>query len=228
MSFSQSTITAVNPPQYWGAQVYLSWTSTSPSGAWFQIYLDRALSWFGQSTSARLPVPSDGVNRVDIGMVLPGEEQTDFSSSLPAAPERRAQISWLGGTFEGTDIAGFRVYGSGAAGGPINYGAVLADITAYPSGIYTNGFGLGGFGFGGFGESASTYTWTSNSLTAGTWSFAVEPYDQAGNLGTAVTTSIAIVVPPLAPAPYSDGTRLKYKFNASLEEATLNWNASPG
>ena len=228
MAFSQSTITAVNPPQYWGAQVYLTWQSSSPSGTWFQIYLDQALSWFGQSTSARMPVPPIGVNRVDIGTVLPGEEQTDFSSSLPAAPERRAQLSWLGGTFEGTDIAGFRVYGSAAAGGAVNYAAILADITAYPSGIYTDGFGLGGFGGGGWGESASTYTWTSDSLTAGTWSYGVRAYDAAGNLGTVAATSVVITVPPLAPAVDPAGLRLEYTYNASTYEIHLFWLASPG
>jgi hypothetical protein len=228
MAFSQATITAVNPPQYWGAQVYLSWQTTSPGGTWFQIYLDQALSWFGQSTSVRLPVPPSGVTRVDIGTVLPGEEQTDFSSSLPAAPGRKAELSWLGGTFEAADIAGFRVFGSDSAGGSVDYSAVLADITAYPSGIYTDGWGLGGWGYGGWGEAASTYSWTSDSLTAGTWFYAVTPYDSAGNLGTAATVSIDIVAPPLAPAPFADGLRLTYTFNASLEEATLLWNASPG
>ena len=47
--------------------------------------------------------------------------------------------------------------------------ASWTDITAYPSGIYTDGFGFGGFGLGGFGQSASTYTWTSEPLTSGTW-----------------------------------------------------------
>lgn len=228
MGFSQATITAVNPPQYWGAQVCLSWTSSLPSGTWFQIYLDQTLSWFGQSTRTRLPVPPNGVTRIDIGTVLPGEEQTSFSSDLPSAPGRRAQLSWLGGTFEGLDIAGFSVFGSKAAGGTIDYTTALADVTAYPSGIYTDGFGLGGFGLGGFGEAPSTYTWTSDSLTAGTWFFAVTPYDRAGNVGTVVTTSIDIVAPPLAPAPNADGTRLTYAFEPSLEKATLTWNASPG
>lgn len=226
MAFSQSTITAVNPPTYYLGQVYLTWTSSSPPGTWFQIYLNRALVWWSQSTSARLPIPPEDVERVDIGTVSPGEEQTSYSSSLPSAPQRRAQLTWLGGTFEGIDIAGFRIYGSDAAGGSVDYSSVLADITAYPSGIYTDGFGLGGFGYGGFGKSAGQYTWTSDSLMAGTWSFAVKPYDQAGNVGTGALTSVTIVCPPLAPAYYADGARLTYIYTAGT--ATLNWNASPG
>jgi hypothetical protein len=172
--------------------------------------------------------------------VLPGEEQTDFSSSLPSAPHRRAKLSWLGGTFEGADIAGFRVYDSAAATGygdggfgfgpygGITLGALETDITAYPSGIYTDGFGLGGFGLGGFGAAASTYDWTSQPLTSGTYYYAVVPYDAAGNLGTAAVTSVTIAVPPLPPALDAENLRLTYTYDATPHEVTLNWLASPG
>ena len=185
-------------------------------------------------------MPTAGPVRVDIGTVLPGEEQTDFSGSLPSAPARRAELSWLGGTFEGADIAGFRVFGSDAARGygvggfgtgffgDVDLGVVLADITAYPSGIYTDGFGFGGFGLGGFGESASTYTWTSEPLTSGAWSYAVIPYDSAGNLGTAAVTGVTIVCPPLPPALNPDNLRLHYTYDAGDQEVTLAWLASPG
>ncbi len=227
MSFSQTTITAVSAPAYSFGQVYLTWTSSSPAGTWFQIYLDRALSWFGQGTAARLALPVSSVQRIDLGTVAAGEEQTDFSGSLPAAPLRRAELSWSGGTFLGSDIAGFRVYGSAAAGGAIDYAIVLADITAYPSGIYTDGWGLGGWNLGGWSNSASTYTWTSDSLSVGTWSYAILPYDAAGNLGTGATTSVVISAPPLAPAVFADALRLHYTYSSSTKEATLTWNASP-
>jgi hypothetical protein len=260
MPFDQSTIASVAPPVYLGFQVSLSWTCSLPpsgygaggyggggygsgsvgGGIWFQVYLNRALTWWGQTTNARIAMPNVGPDRVDIGTVLPGEEQTDFSADLPAVASRRAELSWLGGTFEGADIAGFRVYGSDSARGygiggfgtglfgDVDLGAVLADITAYPSGIVTDGFGFGGFGIGAMGSSASTYTWTSEPLTRGGWSYAVIPYDSAGNLGTPATTGVTIVCPPLPPALYGDNTRLKYTYNAGLKEVTLNWNASPG
>ena len=185
-------------------------------------------------------MPTVGPVRIDIGTVLPGEEQTDFSADLPAAPARRAELSWLGGTFEGPDIAGFRVFGSdldtgygggGYGAGPyggIDFSTVLADITAYPSGITMDGFGFGGFGYGGFGSAASTYTWTSEPLTSGNWAYAVVPYDSAGNLGTAAVTSVTITVPPLPPALNAENLRLTYAYNASDQEVTLNWLASPG
>ncbi len=258
MPFSQTTITGVNPPVYSGFQVYLSWTCSSPSSGfgvggygsggfgigggalWFQIYLNGALAWWGQTTTATLILGSTGPIRVDIGTVLPGEEQTVFTADLPPSPARRANLSWLGGSFESADIAGFRVYGSDSAGGfgsggygvgpfgEIDLTNVLADITAYPSGIMTDGFGLGGFGDGAFGEAAGTYTWTSEPLANGIWSYAVVPYDDAGNAGTMTLTSVTINSPPLPPALFNDNTRLHYTFNATSHEITLNWNASPG
>jgi hypothetical protein len=241
MGFSQSTITAVNPPLYSGFQVFLSWETTSPAGTWFQIYINQALAWWGQTTSARLVLGTIGPVRVDIGTVLPGEEQTSFAADLPSAPARRAELSWLGGTFEAPDIAGFQVWYSAAApvgygdggfgGGP--YGGITlttleASITAYPSGIMTDGFGMGGFGLGGYGEAAGTYTWTSDPLSSGTYWYAVVPFDSAGNLGTPAATSVAIHCPPLEPALFDDGTRLHYTYNAGDFEVTLNWLASPG
>jgi hypothetical protein len=240
MPFSQATITSVNPPVYAGFQVFLSWTSTSPAGTWFQIYLNESLSWWAQTTHATMILGTTGPIRVDIGTVDSGEAQTDFSSSLPSAPARRAELSWLGGTFEDPDIAGFRVYGSDTAGGygfggfghgrfgEVDVTVVLADITAYPSAILTDGFGFGGFGYGGFGQAAGTYTWVSDPLAIGNWSYAVVPYDSAGNAGTIAQVGVTINCPPLEPALFSDNTRLHYTYSASTHEVTLNWLASPG
>ena len=240
MGFSEATITGVNPPIYSGFQVYLSWTTTSPAGTWFQIYLNQVLSWWGQTTNARLVAPTIGVIRIDIGTVDPGEEQTSFAADLPAAPARRAELSWLGGTFESANIAGFQVwqsaastgYGDGGYGdgpfGGVELLELLATITAYPGGIATDGFGYGGFGYGGFGTAAGTYTWISDSLVNGTYYYAVVPFDSIGNLGTPAVTSVTIEGPPQPPALYPDGTRLKYTYNPLTDEVTLLWNASPG
>ncbi len=240
MSFSQSTITSVNPPIYSGFQVYISWTTTSPAATWFQIYLNESLAWWGQATQATLILGDTGPIRVDIGTVAAGEEQTDFSADLPSAPARRAELSWLGGTFEAADITGFYVYGSDSAGGygvngfgagpfgEVDMSTPLADITAYPSAIQTDGFGFGGFGYGGYGQAAGTYTWTSDSLTRGNWSYAVVPYDAAGNAGTVTQVGVTINCPPLEPALFSDNTRLHYTYSASTHEITLLWSASPG
>jgi len=231
MSFSQATITEVFPPRVWtGGQVSFSWTSSSPAGTWYQLYVDHHLAWWGQANSVRLPIPfvqGGGPERIDIGTVAVGEEQTDFSGSLPATYLRRAQITWLGGTFLDPDIAGFRVYGGAAPGAAVNYATALADIAAYPGGILTDGFGLGQFGYGGYGQSAGSYTWMSNPLDAGNWNFAVAPYDSTGNQGTALTTSVAIVAPPLAPGLFGDGARLHYSYAISPHKTTLTWNLSP-
>lgn len=238
MPFSQATILNVSPPQLRGSQVYISWSSSSAAGTWFQVYVNQRLAWSGQRCSAWIAVPSGPV-RIDIGAVGPGEQDTDFSASLPAGPARRVQITWQSGLYKGTDLAGFRVYGPDTPGGPVDRSVVLADITAYPLGIATGGFGLGGFGSGGFGQVASNYTWTSGPLAAGTWTFAVVPYDAAGNEGTAQITTAIIAAPPRAPAASAGtATRLQYALNGfgqtaygtggfGLPSATLTWNPSP-
>jgi hypothetical protein len=254
MAFSQATITSVAPPVYMGFQVALSWTSSSPIGTWFQIYVNRSLAWWGTSTSARIAIPNVGPDRVDIGTVDAGEEQIDFSSSLPGVAHRRAKLSWLGGSFEAPDIAGFRVFGfastdtfgagtfgGGSFGGDVDWGDVLNDQAAYPGGIATDGFGFGGFGVGGFGTSAGLYSWTSESLTRGHWAFVVAPYDVSGNVGDPRVQGIDIVCPPLPPAIDSLGRRLEYVWNDDYGGSgygvgpfggaftlTLNWLASPG
>ena len=128
MGFSQTTITSVNPPIYSGFQsTYLghaaapaqatesavtAWAATGSAGDGLVPGLSEgAARLVGPDDLARIAMPTVGPVRIDIGTVLPGEEQTDFSADLPSAPARRAELSWLGGTFEDPDIAGFRVFG---------------------------------------------------------------------------------------------------------------------
>jgi hypothetical protein len=237
MPFSQATILSVSPPQLRGSQVFISWSSSSPAGTWFQVYANQRLAWSGQRCRTWVPVPAGPV-RIDIGAVGPGEQDVDFAGSLPAGPARRVQITWQSGTYKGVDLAGFRVYGPDAPGGAVDDSIVLADITAYPLGIDTDGFGLGGFGAGGFGQLAGNYSWTSGPLAAGTWTFAVVPYDAAGNQGASQTTTVTITAPPREPPAFAGtSTRLQYGLNGfgqvgfgtggfGLPAATLIWNPS--
>jgi hypothetical protein len=237
MAFSQATILEVSPPQISGSQVYLSWSS-SPGGTCFQVYVNQLLAWSGQRSSTWIPIPTGPV-RIDIGTVDTGEENTSFASSLPAAPSRRARLSWQSGAYKGIDLAGFRVYGPDGPGAAVDYSTVLADITAYPAGIATDGFGLGGFGTGGLGQTAGTYSWTSDPLSAGSWTFAVVPYDAAGNEGVAQSTTAVMAAPPRAPAAFAGTTtRLQYAPDGfgqvgfgfggfGLPTVTLLWNPSP-
>ncbi len=242
MAFSQATITDVFPPIIRSGQVFLSWTSSSPEGTWFQIYENGALAWFGQRRSTWMPVPSGPV-RIDIGAVVSamgedgfgddsfgtpaGKDGTDYSADLPPTPARRAKLEWPGGYFQGADLAGFKVFGETTAGGGVNYARALATITAYPANIATDGFGLGLFGSGGFGSVAGTYVWISEPLYSGDWTFAVRPFDHAGNLGASITEVVTIAAPPRAPGLQPDGiTRLRYSM-ISGPKAVLTWLASP-
>ena len=238
MPFSQADIIQVYPPQYQGAQVFISWdSSATPGSVYYQIYIDLSLAWWGLDASTWLPI-EPGTHRIDIGYVDPGEEQTDFSAGLSPTPPRRAELSWIGGYWEGSDLAGFHVYGAASPGGAISYTTPLATITAYPGGIDTSGWGLGGWGLGGWGSAGGSYSWTSETLASGTWSFAVKPFDSAGNEGIAQFATVIISAPPSPPAVLSDGvTRLSYTLLGWGQipwgnggwgdpEAVLTWGAS--
>lgn len=231
MSFSQATIVEVYPPVWTGSALHLEWFSTAPSGTVFQVYTDRTLAWHGTNRWVTLPMPTARV-RIDVGTVGPGEDTTDFSADLPPTPKNRAELSWLGGTYlvpDGSDdLSGFRVYGEVIPGGGIERTTPLTELAAYPGGILNDGFGLGGYGQGGFGRSASAYSWTSPPLGRGCWSFAIVPFDNAGNEGTASTTQVTIVAPPGSPAPGVDSARLAYSYDATTRQVTLTWNPSPG
>src|SRR5262245_56486084 len=148
-SFSQATIIEVFPPIVRSGQVYLSWSTTSPAGTWWQVYINGQLAWHGQRLWTWVPIPSGPV-RIDIGTVGTGNELTSFAAMLPSAPSRRARLSWTGGSYG--SVAGYRVYGPDAPGGAINYGRILATIGAYPAGIDTTGLG------------SPSYSWTSDPL----------------------------------------------------------------
>jgi hypothetical protein len=226
VSFSQSSITSVNPPVQYGTQLLLSWASSAPDGTLYQVYLNQQLVWSGVGLSCSIPLPT-AISRIDIGTVGTGDTQVDFASELAPAPARQATLSWLGGTYEGVDIAGFHIYGEQTPGGGIDYTTILATVPAYIAGMITDGFGYGGFGQGGFGQSAGAYSWTSQPVSGGTWNWGVKPFDTAGNEGPAMTAAVTIAAPPLPPAPFSGTTRLQYTYGNSTKQATLNWNASP-
>jgi hypothetical protein len=219
MSFSQQSISSVNPPVQLGTQLLLSWTSSAPAGTLFQVYVDRRLAWSGTGRSCSIALPT-AISRIDIGTVAPGEAQTSFAAELPGSPARLATLSWLGGTFESVDIAGFHIYGEGFPGGGIDYTDLLATVPAYVAGIITPEFGYGGFGQSGFGESAGSYTWTSQPLSGGTWLWAVKPFDLAGNEGPAATTAVTIAAPPLPASPFPHMNRLSYVYHASAKVVT--------
>ena len=90
-----------------------------------------------------------------------------------------------------------------------------------------DGYGVGGYGVGGYGSAGGLYTWESAPASqAGVWHWAVAPYDSAGNIGPAMTTSALLAIPPIEPPEFADGSRLHYTYSPINHEATLTWNAS--
>jgi hypothetical protein len=231
--FDQSSITAVSKPVYSQAGLRLAWKSNAPKGTPFQVYADGKLIWHGVTRYCDLPLPPPGVNQhFEVGAVAFGEEQTDFSGTLISLAPKRALLTWLGGTYldasGNDDIIGFRVYGESAPGGGIDYSKRLAEIPAYFNGVITDGWGEGGWGQGGWGKSASSYTWTSDVLAAGQWSFAVRSVDSAGNEGTAMVTRLSIDGPPAPPPRFDDDERVHFAWNGTARTVVLSWQASPG
>jgi hypothetical protein len=207
MPFDQSVIASVSQPVYRDGQVFLKWTTTAPAGTYFQVYLDGVLAKTTTQTSAWIDPPADGVGRVDIGAIPASEAEA--AASLPAAPARKARISWSGGTSLGASLVGFRVYRGLTAGAAVSYASPVATVAAFP---------------GGATAASGSYSYTSGPLASGTWHFGVVPYDSAGNEGTPQETTVAISAPP---GPPSD---LAYTFHPSgtTPTVTLDWAASAG
>ena len=237
MSFSQGTVSDVRIARD-GAELHVSWASTAPWGVTFQVYVDRRLAWSGPSRSCNLPSPAGAAGRlawVEVGTVAPSEARRDFSAALsgPAGSGGRAHLNWSGGTYLDPsgrdDVRGFHVFQSTTPGGPANFTNAVGTVAAYPGGAITDGLGVGGFGRGGFGRAASTYDWYSPPLSSGIWTFAIAPYDRAGNVqGSPTTASVTIVSPPRPPAPDANNSRLNYSYAGPASRlATLSWLASP-
>lgn len=259
MAFDTTLVTP-NPNVQYRNQVFLSWTpaATVPPKSFYQVYIDRVLAVTTQDLSCYIQAPAPGETQsIAIGAVVNewgtdtwgewpwgsarGMESVDWSSTIPVEPKRRVELEWYGGTFESPNIAGFYVYGSDVAGGAIDYTTALATITAYPAGIPTNGWGMGVWGGPGsaWGGFESAYSWKSTTLSSGSWSFAVVPFDAAGNKGPAATITELIEVPPAPPGLFGDGSRLHYTLLGwgqtpwgtnpwGYPDAVLTWNQSPG
>jgi len=227
MAFDESVILSIAKPAWQAGQLFLRWTTSAPAGTWFQIYVARALAWSGKASYASIPTPS-GDCRINIGAVADGEQNTDFSASLPTAPENRIRLQWQGGLYEGLDLASFRIYGETAPGSGIDYAKLLGEVAAYPGGFLIDGWNLGGWNEGGWGFTASDYSWISEPRYSGVWGFAIVPVDSAGNEGTGTVGYATVGVPPAPPAFYADFSRLIYSYDPATQKITLTWNPTPG
>jgi hypothetical protein len=229
VAFSTATITSGPTPTADGPNTIVSWTSSSPDGTLFQLYVNGRLTWHGPQHWTVLPTASYRVY-YQVGTVDFDEGDTDFSSSLPAIPGagNRAFLTWNGGYWEGADIAGFHVYAGTTPGGAVSYTTPVAFVPIGIPGLSVGGYGEGPYGTTPYGSGSQKYEWTSDPLTNGTWHFGVKPIDSAGNEGTTLEVSGTITGEPATVPPNSSGLKLTYTYNATTHVATLNWLASPG
>lgn len=217
---SQDSISAVRVVPV-GGLLAVSWESSDPPGAAYQVYVGRRLAWSGTARSAALEMPPSRME-VDVLRVDPSQVDDDLSTHLAEPTLRdRATISWVGGPNLG-EVADYAIFASTAPGGSVSYAAPAAVVPVEVD----PGFGSGGFGTGTFGRATAEYSWTSGPLASGTWTFAVAARDRLGNRQSSPPTqSVVISLPPRPPAAYADGSRLRYAFSGG--NVTLTWQASP-
>jgi len=210
-----------------GGDLRVSWVSLELPGTWYQLYVNGQLTHWTQHLYTHISYPTTSEIFV-VGAVPAVMAATDFSASLPPTPQRRIELTWLGGRYLALDIAGFNVYLGDAPGGAVDYTRIVATVPAYSGHQILDGYGEGGYGEGGYGTSATTYEWISDPVAAGTWNVAVKSIDLLGNeSSSALTGSVVIGGPPEPPARDTGGSRLHYTYNASTQQVTLNWLASP-
>lgn len=227
MAFDQASISDVTPSRS-GTELLVTWASSAPPATVFQVYLDNVLAWNGTDRAVHLPWPTGRNLRISVGTVGIGEEDDDFSASLPALDPTFKDLTWEGGTFLAEDIVGFNIYRATTAGGAVDYATVIKTIPAYPAGVITDGYGMGGYGHGGYGHAASIYTWQTPSLSNGSWTFAVAAFDEAGNEPVSPATVVVVIAaPPRPPAADDRGRRLSYAYDELSQIVTLSWLASP-
>lgn len=210
------------------ADLRVSWTSLELPGAWYQLYVNGKLQPPTQQLWTHIPYPTTNVILV-VGAVPANLAHTDFSASLPPTPQRRIDLTWIGGNYLDPDgnLAGYNIYLGPTPGAAVSYVKPAATVPAY-SGRVLDGFGLGGFGEGGFGSAASHYEWTSDLVQAGTWNVGIKSVDLYGNESTSALTGSAVITgPPEPPARDTGGSRLHYTYDVSTHQITLTWLASP-
>lgn len=186
----------------------ISWTTFLPRDTFYQVYINHRLSWSGNKTSCVLPIPSMSI----VGNVWIEVEEVDVSERFSSHDElldggvgfgSRAVLNWLGGSYLDTaqndNVLGFLVTSSKIGDSDTQHSSV-SELVCYPGSWISDGYGLGSYGTGGFGRVSTFYSWTSNFLSSGVWSFAVSPIALNGETGsTATVTVLEIPESPLAP-----------------------------
>ncbi len=203
----------------------VKWRS-SRSDMLYQIYVNgqyAGVTVDGEQRQMIIPIPtySESPVRIEVFAVEPEEANTDFSNTLdsPLTDSGRVRISLLrsqslpiGATAEiyfdnGTGQIDYEVPLTNA---PIRIWPVQQDKAGFGMSRFGDsdfgydssaavGFGKGSFGNGQFGLDADTIEWTSRSLYAGVYKFAVRIFDSVGNQSSTSETGPITVTPAARP-----------------------------
>jgi hypothetical protein len=199
-----------------GASALLSWKGGrfemgyplgSPLGVdasiGFQVYSDGVLVEGTPEPRAMVAVEDDVLNWFEVIAVATHLLTTDQSNVIARTFGRRVRLTWPASASD--DVASYRVFDDQAAGG-VDYDTVLAEVDAKPGGV-----------------ALSEYSWTSDELTAGTWTFGIRAVDAAGNVRTTPVLEVSKTVLTV-PDPASD---LAHSYDSDDHTVTLTWTA-PG
>lgn len=189
--------------------LFVEFVSDYTSGWLWQLYANRTLIGrtssprerrvVGQLLDAAVPAPLT-LLRVDSANAL-----TDYGASLPAQPWNRFALEWTAAGYP-SDAHHFEVTGSLEAGEAVDADNVLANIPFTGNGPYR--FVL------------------PPLASAGDWSFAITPRDDAlpaGNAGTVEEVTITAAVPP-PDLPFDDeGDRFTLSAEAGVVTAAFSY-----
>lgn len=210
-----------------GHDLQIRWSSSSPDGTTFQVYLDRRLAWNGKTRTARLPAISAGTpTLIEVVAVDPGEDTVNYADSFDALPGRAARVEWSGGRWQSLSLLRFDIYLSPGPGQPVSYTNPVGVAWA-PHEVAQDGYGIGGYGLGGYGYAEVRYSWTSRPLAPGVWTVGIIARDATGIPGVAAEASVTLAGPPRAPAAVPGQPRLAISVNPATRVPTLTWAASP-
>lgn len=170
-------------------------------GISFQVYTAGALCCATTETQGVVPVSDDQLDWFELIAVATHLMGVDQSNVLETSLGRKVKLTWPAGGLG--DVDAYRIYHDDRTG-TVDYETVIDEVAAKPGGI-----------------ALESYSWTSDELRAGTWTFGLRTVDAAGNVETTPAREVEVTVTPVPDPP----TDLAHAHNATSHEVTLTWSA---
>jgi len=165
----------------------------------FQVYVDAELRAVTSDNFIRVDIDPDkhsSIEVIGIASHLAGKDQSNAVEGM-AGGGNQVFLAW---THDGTgDPSEFRIYWDAGDGETPD---TLLETVEYETGV-------------------TNYTWQSDHLANGDYTFGLAAADAAGNETDMVLIGRSIYAPPRPPS------NLQYTYTTAGREVTLTWTASP-